>query len=41
MYFIIINNVFKALNISFYNFNKYINTSIAYNNFKIKKKQLY
>ena len=36
MCFITINNVFKALDASFYNFNKYINAFIAYNDFKIK-----
>ena len=41
MCFITIDNVFKALDISFYNFNKYINAFITYNNLKIKKRQLY
>ena len=41
MCFITIDNIFKALDISFYNFNKCANAFIAYNNLKIKKGQLY
>ena len=41
MCFITIDNVLKALDASFHNFNKHINASMAYNDLKIKEGQLY